>query len=220
MEILVLIFCSEHLPKERPPPVETAPLLRIEGWWNRLPTLAWAAAVLWQCPSASRVWKNEHRGPKLASENGFSQLFGRLFVTFFYGEKMCFEVKEYWVVSPTLLEFVWLFFSFFLCVLFFLVEIGMSQFFSPMSRPSIQRWGCVLTKFCVLVKAKSLEDASDDATKAWKLSSCGLSRIMLFPPKKTGHFLWPFTTVGSLGLMEFGGWLMVEKVFALIFVFL
>ena len=56
----------------------------------RLPTVTWAAAVLWQC--------------RLASNGGPSKLSD----VFFYGEKVvCFEVKEDWVFSPTFL-FFWL----------------------------------------------------------------------------------------------------------------
>lgn len=50
-----------------------------------------------------------------------------------------------------------------------------------------QRRGVFVSWF----KAKSLEDASDDAREALKLSETqGLSRITSFPPqKKTGHLL-------------------------------
>lgn len=63
--------------------------------------------------------------------------------------------------------------------------------------------------FASWFKAKSLEDASDDAREALKLSETqGLSRITSSaPPKKRrGTFCDHKSSGESLGLMEFGRW--------------
>ena len=75
--------------------------------------------------------------------------------------------------------------------------------------------------FASWFKAKSLEDASDDATEALKLSGKGGFPGPHFvpPPKKTGHLLWPQIIWESLGLMEFGRWFETNVVYVFLLSF-